>query len=312
MKLSACWACCLFGSLLILLGPSIGFATDRESVIDEVYAAEIKNWQQEREKSLTSPTGWLNLAGLYWLEEGDNSFGTDSSNDIVFPAEKGPGFIGSFFLKGDQVTVRINPEIPVMLDDKMVTTQILKNDQTEDATILSLGSFSWFIIERGGRYGVRLRDSESPVLKEFRGLKRFPLDPGWRFVAQFEKYQSPKTLLIPTILGTQIDMISKGVLIFNVDDQLHRLEASAVGDPAEEMLYVIFGDETNGIETYGGGRYLYVNKSSDSDDYIIDFNKAYNPPCAFTDFATCPLPSPKNRLPIRIIAGEKKYREKGH
>ncbi len=305
---------CLFSSLLIFLSPFIGFAAaDGEAAVADAYAVEIKNWRQEREKSLISPTGWLNLAGLHWLENGKNSFGSGPANDIVFPTGKCPEFMGSFFLENGEVTMRVNAGIPVLLNgEKNVAAQVLKNDQSGEPTVLSHGSLSWFVIQRGGRYGVRLRDYESPGLLAFKGLERFPVDPAWRIDAQFEAYKTPKTLSIPTVLGTQINMLSKGTLVFRVDDQTYRLEASLVGHPADEMLYVIFGDATNGEETYGGGRYLYVKKSSDSDHYAIDFNRAYNPPCAFTDFATCPLPAAQNRLTVRITAGEKKYRESGH
>ena len=303
---------CLFSSLLIFLSPLIGFAADGETTAADSYAAEIKEWQQERENSLTSPSGWLNLVGLHWLENGKNSFGSDLANDIVFPAGKCPEFMGSFFLENREVTMQINAGIPVLNGEKIVAAQVLKNDQTGEPTVLSYGSLSWFVIERSGRYGVRLRDNESPGLRAFKGLERFPVDPAWRIDAQFEEYKTPKTLSIPTVLGTQIDMLSRGTLVFRVDNQTCRLEASMVGDPPDEMLYIIFGDATNGEETYGGGRYLYVKKPYDSDNYAIDFNRAYNPPCAFTDFATCPLPSPQNRLTVRITAGEKKYRESGH
>ena len=247
-------AFCLFSSLLIFLSPFIGFAADGEAAVADSYAAEIKNWQQEREKSLTSPSGWL--------KDGKNSFGSDPANDIVFPAGKCPELMGSFFLEKGEVTIQVNAGIRVLHGEKIVTAQVLKNDQSGEPTVLSYGSLIWFVIERSSRYGVRLRDYESPDLLAFKGLERYQVDPAWRIEARFEEYEIPKTLSIPTVLGTQIDMLSKGTLVFRVDKQTYRLEASMVGDPADEMLYVIFGDATNGEETYGGGRYLYVKEDT--------------------------------------------------
>lgn len=283
------------------------------SAVDGSYVAEIQEWRQERFDELKGSTGWLSLVGLYWLEEGENTFGADPANDIVFPAGMGSAFMGSFFLVDGAVRVQVNPDVPVLNGEKAVVAPLdLKNDQTGKPTVLTLGSLSWFIIERGGRFGVRLRDSDSEILRDFKGVAQFLVDPAWRIAAKFEVHKTPKTLRIPTVLGTELKMPSKGTLVFHVGGEVYRLEATAVEDTVEEMVYVIFGDESNGSDTYGGGRYLYVKKSSDSEDYIIDFNKAYNPPCAFTEFATCPLPSVENRLPLRITAGEKKYHDTGH
>jgi len=142
----------------------------KQSQPDAAYLANIQEWHQKRMASLQKPDGWLSLAGLYWLNQGENSFGDDPANDIVFPADKAPAFIGTFLLQDTTVTVRINPGIPVYHDNQPVTRLVLKNDLSGNPTILNYGSLSWYIIKRGDKYGVRLKDSESPRLKNFKGI----------------------------------------------------------------------------------------------------------------------------------------------
>jgi len=267
------------------------------------YLNEIQAWQQKRIESLKSPTGWLNLAGLYWLKEGENTAGADSTNAIIFPKDSSPDFIGSFILQDSVVTFQARPGIRVMHNDSMITSFIMRNDLQDYPTKLVLGALSWTIIERDKRFGVRLRDHEHSALKQFDGIETFPVDSTWHLEAKFEPNDPPKIIEVPTVLNTINEEPSPGAFVFNIDGKTYRLYAT--GEMTEAELFVIFGDQTNGKETYGAGRFLYVPTPGANGKAKIDFNKAYNPPCAFTPYATCPLPPEQNKLPIRIPAGEK-------
>jgi hypothetical protein len=274
------------------------------------YLREIESWQQKRLENLKSPTGWLNLAGLLWLEEGENTVGADSSNTIIFPKDKAPNFIGSFILQDSVVTFRARAGVNIMHNDSAITSINMRNDLEGNPTKLTLGTLSWTIIKRGERYGVRLRDHKHPLLKEFEGIEAFPIDSTWRIEATFEPNIPLKMIEIPTILNTIDKEPSPGALVFDINGKTHRLDAT--GEMTNKELFVIFADQTNGKETYGAGRFIYVATPGASGKTIIDFNKAYNPPCAFTAYATCPLPPEQNKLAVRITAGEKNYAQATH
>jgi hypothetical protein len=274
------------------------------------YLREIQSWQQRRIEDLKSPTGWLNLAGLLWLKEGENTVGSDSSNAIIFPKSKAPDFVGAFILQDSAVTFRARAGVNVMHNDSAIASIVMRHDLQGNPTKLTLGALSWTVIKRGERYAVRLRDHEHPLLKEFAGIETFPIDSTWRIEAAFEPNNPPKLIEIPTILNTIDEQPSPGALVFNIAGKACRLEAT--GKMADEELFVIFADQTNGKETYGAGRFIYVATPGASGKTIIDFNKAYNPPCAFTEYATCPLPPEQNQLAVRIAAGEKNYAHAAH
>jgi len=278
-----------------------------KSDVPEDYRQEIDDWHNKRIENLTKSDGWLSLAGLYWLKEGENKFGSDPSNDIVFP-EKAPAFIGSIFLEGEVVTTKMNPGIGINIDSTLTEEIIMKHDQTDNSTILKLGTFKWYVIKRSKGLGIRLKDSENILIKNFEGIKTYPIDPEWKIKAKFVAYNPPKIILIPNILGTIDESESPGYLEFEIAGNLYRLDAIDAGDE----FYMIFGDETNGEETYGAGRFLYVNKPDSIGITYIDFNKTYNPPCVFTKYATCPLPPKQNMLKVEITAGEKNYEGEGH
>jgi hypothetical protein len=274
------------------------------------YLGEIQAWHQQRIASLKSPTGWLNLAGLLWLEEGENTAGADSTNAIIFPKDKAPDFIGSFILHDGIVTFQARPGVDVMHGDNAVTAIVMHNDLEGNPTKLWLGSLSWTIIKRGERYGVRLRDHEHPALKNFDGIETFPIDSTWRIEATFAPNDPPKLIAIQTVLNTINEEPSPGAVVFKINGKTYRLDAT--GKMTDKELFVIFADQTNGKETYGAGRYLYVPTPDGTGKTIIDFNKAYNPPCTFTPYATCPLPPEQNNLPVRITAGEKNFAHAAH
>ncbi len=276
-----------------------------EEKVDPAYVKEIDDWHDARIKSLTSEKGWLTLAGLFWLKEGENSFGSDTTNDIVFPNDKVPSVMGSFFLADGMVTVKIRPDAKVLHNETPVSEMILHSDEEGEPTILSFGSLSWYIVKRDGKFGIRLKDSENPRRKEFKGIKRFPVSSKWLFEAEYIPYDPPKKISVPTILGTVTEEPSPGTLKFKIDGTIYQLDA--LGEPDDKELFIVFGDRTNGTETYGGGRFLSVKRPDESAMTSIDFNRAYNPPCAFTEFATCPKPPSQNKLSIKITAGEKAY-----
>jgi uncharacterized protein (DUF1684 family) len=267
------------------------------------YIAAIKQWHKARIERLKKENGWLNLAGLFWLKEGVNTFGTSPSNDIVFPKGKAPDKIGMFILKDSTVTVEINPGAEVMNDQVPVKEASLKTDLSGNPTILSIGSLRWYIIKRGEKFGVRLRNLDADLLKEFEGIDTYPVNEDWKIKAKFEPYNPPKTISIPTIIGTVEEDKTPGALVFKKDGKEYRLDPVDEGDE----FFVIFADETSSEETYGAGRFLYTEVPDSAGNVILDFNKAYNPPCAFTPYATCPLPPKQNYLKLRVTAGEKKY-----
>jgi uncharacterized protein (DUF1684 family) len=271
------------------------------------YIKVIEKWQGQRVEKLREPTGWLSLAGLHWLNEGRNTFGSDSSNAVVFPDGKAPRVVGAFIVAAGGLTVEIEPGVGVRHGEETVTSMTMYHDQDPDhePTVLEWGSLSWYAVERGGRIGIRLKDSESERLKSFKGVDTYGINPRWRIEGIIERHDPPKTVSITDVLGNESQEPSPGTLVFDVDGMTCRL--AAIAEPGDEYLFVVFGDKTNGRGSYGGGRFLAVDAPGEDGRVVIDFNKAYNPPCALTPFATCPLPPQQNQLPIAVEAGEKTY-----
>jgi uncharacterized protein (DUF1684 family) len=296
-------------SITLLAFAFLGSCTpERDSTKDAAYVAEIQKWHDNRMAELKSEDGWLNLAGLYWLKEGQNTFGSDPSNDCVFPLEKAPKFIGSYRLNDGEVEVRINPGVSVHHQGNAVTKMNLTvNHDERSADALTLGSLKWFVIGRDGQVGVRLRDLDSPNIAQFKGVATYTIDPAWRVGAKFVANDPPKALYVGTVFGNTREHASPGTLTFEIQGDTYSLDA--LSRNKEDELFVVFGDKTTGVETYGGGRFLYVDPPDENGRTFIDFNKAYNPPCAFSAFSTCPLPPAQNRLRTRITAGEKQYKD---
>lgn len=270
------------------------------------YRSDIQKWQSNRLASLTKDDGWLTLVGLFWLNEGENKFGSDPKSSVVLPKEKAPAMAGSLWLEKGRVRLTTRPGVEITAEGKPVTTLELKDDNDDSGpTILKLGSLLINVVKRGERIGVRVKDTESRTRREFKGLEYYPIDPKWRIEARFEPYQPPKTIPITNVLSMTDNETAPGALAFEVDGKTYRIDP--ILEKGETDLFVMIADETTGRETYGAGRYLYVTPPDASGKVVIDFNKAYSPPCAFTNYATCPLPPRQNRLPFRIEAGEKKY-----
>ncbi|HEX4965629.1 MAG TPA: DUF1684 domain-containing protein [Thermoanaerobaculia bacterium] len=292
-------------SALLAAGPA-GTANTSTAASQPDLAAwrqQVDKWKQERTEGLKREDGWLTLVGLYWLKAGENRFGSDPGNPVILPKGKSPALAGTFVREGDAVTVRPEPGVPLTADGKPVTGPLaLTSDNTGKPVILGLGSLSFYVIKRGDRLGVRIKDKESPERVSFKGVDTFPPNPKWRVVARFEPY-ADKKIPITNILGQVADEPSPGAVVFEWQGKTYRLDA--LGD-TKEGLNLIFGDTTNGKTTYGAGRFLDTEAPKDG-TVVVDFNTAYNPPCAFTAFATCPLPPAQNKLAVAVEAGEKKF-----
>lgn len=272
---------------------------------DAAYLAEIEAWHSRRVESLKGPNGWLNLAGLFWLKEGINSFGTDSYRNLVFPSALGIKEAGYLLLEKGIVTQSLLPGVTITVNGKETAgmTVVFHPDSSRQP-VIEHGSIRWFIIKRDTKYGVRVRDLKHPNLASFTGVERFPVDASWKVVAMWEATPG-RTLPITNVLGQTTNQAAPGRLTFTLEGKEFRLDALDEGDPDE--LFIIFGDATNTKETYGAGRYLYVARPDSAGQVVMDFNRAQNPPCAFTEFATCPLPPVQNVMSIRVLAGEKDY-----
>ena len=289
-----------FVSLLFMILLTLNTCDQSGDRSDDAYLKEINKWKEKRLANLKSENGWLNLAGLFWLEEGVNTIGSDSSNSIIFP-ENAPPRLGKYILENRQLRFIPEPGAEIQLNGKPLEELVIITDRTGKPTLLETGSLAWFIIERGDQFGIRLRDYEHPAINELTHIETFPADPAWKIEAKFEAYEEPRELLVPTIIGTVEKNMCPGILHFNVNGVQQKLYPVAAG----RRLFVIFADETSALETYGGGRFLYLDRPDRQGLVTIDFNKAFNPPCAFTEYATCPLPPRENFLTVRILAGEK-------
>lgn len=280
--------------------------TERAPLVDPAqHRQDVEQWRAARLARLTADDGWLTLVGLYWLEAGPNRFGRAPDNALVLDHPALPAFAGTFTLADGEVSFTAAPGAVITHAGTPVTTLTLAPDTAGEPTVLESGTLSFYIIERAGKYGVRVKDRDSAARRDFRGLDYFPIDPSWVLEARVEPYDPPKKIPILNVVGLVEEMVSPGALVFEKDGQEYRLDA--ILETGVTDWFVIFKDATNGHETYGAGRYLYVAPPVEGRTRI-DFNRAYNPPCAFTDFATCPLPPPQNWLTgLRVTAGEKKY-----
>ena len=264
----------------------------------------VETWRKRRLNGLLSETGWLSLAGLHFLKEGTQSAGSGDGNDLHLP-ERAPAQLGTFELKAGKVIFTAAPGVEIKHGDKAVQQLELQSDAgAAEPTTLTSGTFSFFVIKRNDRFAIRLRDTESKARKGFRGIDSFPIEAKWRLAARWEPLATPQKIPVPTILGTIDQMDSPGVAVFKLEGKEQRLQP--VIEEGEKRLFFIFADATTGKETYGAGRFLYADLPNDG-QVILDFNQSYNPPCAFTPYATCPLPPPQNKLAVAVTAGEKNY-----
>lgn len=267
------------------------------------FGQDLENWHQQRIQALKAPNGWLNLTGLFWLKPGKNSFGSDPASDIVYADTAFPAHAGSFELIGDQVSWTSAAGTLITAQDKPFNEGVIFQTGNSGGVQLTNGHFRWNIIKRENKFGVRFRDLKSPALLGFKDIDRFPADSNWRLPAHLETNNN-KSIFITNILGQTSSQQSPGKLVFIWQGKKYSLDAI---DEGGEDLFIVFGDATSGDETYTSGRFLYVKKPDASGNTVIDFNRAINPPCAFTPYATCPLPPPQNILSFPVRAGEKNF-----
>lgn len=291
-----CWlvaAVVLLNSGAVLARPAGG-----SDAPDAAYVQSFEKWKAEETEDLK--TNWLTLAGLFWLKAGSNTFGSGAGNAIVFP--KGPAQAGEFDLEGKDVTVKLLAGTQAKIAGKAVSTAKLDPDTSDHVTRVEMGSLRFHVIVRGERVGIRLRDSDSEAARNFKGMIFFPLDLNYRVTATWVPSDGQTKIAVPNVLGDTTSNPSPGVAVFKLNGQELRL--TALGGDAKTGFFIVFGDPTGKTDTYPGGRFLdtppVVNGT-----VILDFNRAYNPPCAVTPYATCPLAPKENRLVVAIPAGEK-------
>jgi uncharacterized protein len=267
-------------------------------MIPEEHAARVIEWWATRDERLRDPNGWLTLVGLHWLEPGENTFGSDPSNAIVLNGSDVPAHAGALQL--------IDGEVRLRYADEELREEPLVTDRGGEPTVIRLGSLHTYVIQRGERLALRVRDHDSPAVAAFKGMDHFPLDPSWRVNARLVASPPGQKIEIVDVTGDVGSEETPGSVVFEREGSEWSL-AALPGDADKRSLWLVFGDATNGDETYGGGRFVYTEPLGEDGSVVVDFNIAYNPPCVFSPYATCPLPPPENRLPIRIEAGERAY-----
>ena len=265
------------------------------------HAADVDHWRHGRYEVLLRDRSWLTLAGLSWLRRGVNRVGSAPDNDIVLPG--GPPHAGTLTVADEGVTAHGH----FTHEGAPVRELPLRDDHAPQAepTLLELDRLQMIVIRRGDRLALRTWDLDARQRRDFTGIDHWPVDAGWRLEARLEPTPG-RTLHVPDVLGPGYDETSPGDVVFALGGTEHRLQALPGGP--DGSLWLVFGDETNGSQTYAGGRFVYTEAPQADGRVILDFNRAYNPPCVFSPYATCPLPWPDNRLPVRVEAGEMAYR----
>jgi uncharacterized protein (DUF1684 family) len=292
--------------LIVLALPLIVVAcTDTPPPIDPAYRAEIEAAWAEREARLVADDGWLTLTGLFWLEPGPNTVGSSPESAVRLPDGAAPSEVGVLDLRADgRVTLVPSPNGGLTINGEPAIERPLASDAAGSPDLLRAGRVLFYLLARGDRTGVRVKDPEAAARREFAGIQHFPVDPAFRVTATFEPYPEPREVAIPTVIGTPSMMLAPGMLRFEIRGETVSIEPY-VSEPSDRELFIVFRDATSGDTTYGAGRFLDAERIKGSDEVILDFNLATNPPCAFSPFATCPLPTPENSLRIPIEAGEK-------
>jgi uncharacterized protein (DUF1684 family) len=286
----------IFCAIILWLSTAVARADD--------YAQELATERAERVKRLTAPEGWLSLIGLHFLTLGENTVGRAPENKIVLAA--GPARFGTMILAEDgNVRLQVTPGVEALVNGEPVLSVNLGDGRSGRPVSVACGTMSIHVIERGGQRALRVKDSASERRSRFAGIDYFPLDPSWRIEAAWEAFDQPREVPIKNILGQESKALVLGRAVFTRDG--HTLALLPLQESPDEPLFFIISDLTSGEETYGAARFLYAEPPKDG-KVVLDFNRAINPPCAFTPFATCPLPPKENQLPIAVTAGEKDYR----
>jgi uncharacterized protein len=285
---------------LVVLATCLAFihAADSKRTPDPSYVQSFEKWKTEQTNDLKA--NWLPLVGLFWLKPGVNAFGSDASNAIVFP--KGPAHAGEFDLDGKEVTLKLQPQTQASIEGKRFTTARLEPDTSQHLTQVSLGTLSFHVIVRGDRVGIRVKDTDSANARNFKGTQFFPLNMDYRVTAKWIPGDGKQTVEVPNVLGDVTAQPVPGSAVFTLQGRDLKLTALE-GDPNVDLFFV-FSDFTAKSDTYPGGRFLHAGPVTNG-TVVLDFNRAYNPPCAVTPYATCPLAPKENGLAVAIPAGEK-------
>ena len=273
--------------------------------VDSAYRQSFDAFKAARIESLKK--NWLTLAGLFWLKPGDNSFGSDPQSAVVFP--KGPAHAGVFTLKGEDVTATFSPDAHAIIEGKPATTAALQPDTSDKRTTVEMGSLRFYVIRRGARIGIRLKDLDSVAARNLHDLTFYPPDLNYRVTAKWVPSDGKKTVDVPNVLGDIEHTPITGSVVFTLNG--HELQLTDLGGDASKGLFIVFNDLTSKTDTYPGGRFLDTGPITNG-TVVLDFNRAYNPPCAVTPYATCPLAPKENRLQVAIPAGEKYDHSHGH
>jgi len=283
--------------LVVVAGCMPALAAD-----DADHEREILEWREARNERLSSPDGWLTLVGLEWLQPGANPVGSDPSHAAQIPG--GPGSWGTVNVDDQAISFVAAKDSGVTVDGQEVAEAFLVADTAGEPTVVRSGDLAFHVIERGS-FALRVKNRRAPALLAFKGVPVYPVDSAWRVQGRFVQAESGTTVEIVNVLGQVSESPVYGTFEFEHEGKTHGL--LALGTEESESLWFLFADRTTGRETYGAGRFLYSDGMPKDGKLIVDFNKAYNPPCAFNDYSTCPLPPEQNRLDLPVRAGEKKY-----
>ena len=280
---------------------AIGLGAVEPGPSPDAYTQEIEAWRAHRLQQLTKADGWLTLIGLHFLKAGENSVGTAPDNAVVLA--KGPAHLGTFTLASDgRVRGVFNPGIEVQVGGQAVLSADLRDDHHGPPSLVTVGDVSLLVIDRDGRKALRVKDRGAETRTHFPGIEYFPIDPGWRIEAQWVPFDKPREVPIRNVLGSVSPALILGKAVFTREGQT--CELLPIHEGPDEVLFFVISDLTSGTQTYAAARFLYAAPPVDG-KVVLDFNKAQNPPCAFTPFATCPLPPKENQLKLAVMAGEK-------
>jgi len=282
-----------------MLRPLVLLLSATVLLADDDYARQIAQFQAAREAELKADDGWLTVVGLHWLKEGVNRVGSEKGIEVQLPATA-PKRVGTITLKSSVATFVPDAHAGVTINSQPAKTGPLQRDRD----ILVVGRVKFFVIQRPDGLAVRVKDNDSATRREFTHLRWFPVDAAWRFEARYTEFEQPETIMLDTLAGGRQQHSSPGYVTFTRGGKEYRLDPVLEGN----RLFFVIRDQTSGKSTYGGARFVYTSLPKDG-KVVLDFNQAINPPCAFTAFATCPLPPPNNRLPIPVTVGEMNYGE---
>lgn len=291
-----------FLSLLLAVASSPLMAESSAEQASLSHAELVHLWRANRDAGLRREHGWLSLVGLEWLQQGTNSLGSGAGNSAQIPG--GPVRWGIIELSGDELVFTAEPDSGVLVDGQEVTQVVLQADNSESPSVISFDTFTVQVIYRES-YGLRIADSQAPARLEFQGIDNYAVNSDWLIDGRFVTAEAGQVIEIGNVLGQLLDMPVYGHFEFEAGGKTYRL--AGIGEEDSENLWFIFADRTSGRETYGAGRFLYSEAMPENGRLLVDFNKAYNPPCAFNDYSTCPLPPLENRLDLKVTAGEKTY-----